>query len=491
MARARITDTILRDAHQSLLATRMRTEDMLDALPILDKIGYWSVEMWGGATFDSCLRFLKEDPWERLRTIRRLMPNTRLQMLLRGQNAVGYRNYADDVVRTFVTKAADNGVDVFRVFDALNDLRNLEVAVAAVKDAGKIAEGALSYTISPVHDDALFVSLGKRLKAMGCDTICIKDMAGLLSPAKATSLVSALVEEVGLPVHLHCHATSGMATASYLEGLEAGATIVDTALSPLAGGTAQPPTESVVAMLEGTDYATGLDMDLLVQAAEHFKKVRAKYSKFESKYTNVDTRVLVYQIPGGMISNLASQLREQDALDRMEEVLAEVPKVREDFGYPPLVTPSSQIVGTQAVLNVLAGERYEMVTKETRDYLLGRYGQPPVPVSEEVKAKAVGDQEPITVRPGDLIEPELDAAREQAGDLVQSEEDLLSWVLFPGPAKDFFEYRARRGEQEDAARAAAAAVAFLLSPEPKAVQAGPARAEGWAWRDAGRRELTR
>lgn len=500
MARAMITDTILRDAHQSLLATRMRTEDMLPALGDLDRIGYWSLEMWGGATFDSCLRFLREDPWERLRVLRRKLPGTRLQMLLRGQNVVGYRNYADDVVRAFVKRAAAEGIDVFRIFDALNDLRNMETAIAAVKDAGKIAEGALSYTISPVHDTALFVGLGKRLAELGCDTIAIKDMAGLLSPAAASELVSALVQQVGLPVHLHCHATSGMATAAYLKGLEAGAAIVDTALSPLGGGTSQPPTEAIVAMLRGTQFDTGLDLERLDRVAEHFKKVRCRYHEFESAYTGVDTRVLTYQIPGGMISNLASQLKEQDALDRMEEVLAEVPRVRADLGYPPLVTPTSQIIGTQAVINVLVGERYKVVTRETREYLLGNYGQPPVPVSEEVLRQAVGDAPRITVRPADLLQPELERLAQEAGALVQSEEDLLSYALFPGPAREFIEYRRRGGEETDAATAAAAAVAWLLQELERHPAAGRARpvealpaggeqsAPGRAWRLAGRWE---
>ncbi len=493
MAPAKVTDTILRDAHQSLLATRMRTEDMIPALHDLDHVGYWSVEMWGGATFDSCLRFLREDPWERLRTIRRHMPNTRLQMLLRGQNVVGYRNYADDVVRTFVARAASQGVDVFRIFDALNDLRNLEASIAAVKEAGKLAEGCLSYTISPVHDDALYVRLGRRLAELGCDTLCIKDMAGLLSPAAATSLVGALVKQVGLPVHLHCHATSGMASVAYYEGLRAGAAIVDTALSPLGGGTSQPPTEALVALLTGTPWDTGLDRERLNRAAAHFKKVRERYGRFESAYTGVDTRVLTYQIPGGMISNLASQLREQGALDRMEEVLAEVPRVRKDLGYPPLVTPSSQIVGTQAVLNVLAGERYAMVTKETKQYLLGRYGRPPVAVSAELLEQATDGAEPITARPGDLLEPELDRLRAEAGDLIRSEEDLLSYALFPGPARTFLKHREAQGALEDAALAAAAAVAWALLP-PAGTTAGvqvegAERGPGQAWREAGRWEL--
>ncbi|MDY0063249.1 MAG: pyruvate carboxylase subunit B [Myxococcota bacterium] len=493
---AKITDTILRDAHQSLLATRLRTADMVPLLHELDQVGYWSVEMWGGATFDTCLRFLREDPWERLRTVRRGMPNTRLQMLLRGQNVVGYRHYADDVVRLFVARAAKAGVDVFRIFDALNDLRNMEVAIQAVKDAGKLAEGALSYTLSPVHDVPRFVLLARRLAALGCDTIAIKDMAGLLSPAAARDLVGALVREVGLPVHLHCHATSGMASTAYWAGLEAGAEILDTALSPLGGGTSQPPTESVVAMLRGTPHDTGLDLTRLDRLAELFKGIRKKYKDFESEYTGVDTRVLTYQIPGGMISNLASQLKEMGALDRMEEVLAEVPRVRADLGYPPLVTPSSQIVGTQAVFNVVAGARYEVVTKETREYLLGRYGQPPVPVAEEVLARAVGDAPRVTVRPADLLEPELPRVQAEGGDLVQSEEDLLSLALFPGPAREFLEYRRQGGERQDALLAAAAAAAWSLRQTERALHVPGRGAEahlpaspGRAWRQAGRWEL--
>jgi len=435
------TDVTLRDAHQSLFATRMKTKDMVEIAPVIDKAGFWSVEMWGGATFDVCLRFLREDPWERLKILRKLMPNSRLQMLLRGQNLVGYRHYPDDVVRAFVRKAAENGIDVFRIFDALNDLRNVEVAVETAKEMGKIVEGALSYTISPVHTEDLYIELALEFKEMGADIITIKDMAGLLSPERAYSLVKALKEEVGLPVHVHTHCTSGMAEMAQLKAIEAGADIIDVASSPMASDTSHPAVETMAYALGEFGYEIGLDKKALKKMAQHFKEVRKKYKKYDIDFKGVDAAVLEHQIPGGMISNLINQLKEQGALDKLEEVLKEVPRVREDFGYPPLVTPTSQIVGTQAVLNVLAGERYKMITQETKNYVKGLYGRPPAPIKEEIIKKVLGDEEPITCRPADLLQPELEKCREEIKDLARSEEDVLSYCLFPKVAKEFFEWR--------------------------------------------------
>ena len=439
--RVMIMDTTLRDAHQSLLATRLKTKDMLPIAEKIDKIGYWSVEMWGGATFDSALRFLREDPWERIRLLKKAMPNTPFQMLLRGQNIVGYRHYADDVVERFVERSIANGIDVVRIFDALNDFRNMKTAIKATLKYGGKAEAAFCYTISPVHNNDLFVDMAKRLEDMGADTICIKDMAGLLSPYNAFELVGKLKKAVKLPIHLHTHDTSGMATATYLKAIEAGVDIVDCAISSLASGTSQPPTETLVNTLRDTKYDTGLDIKFLAEIASYFRDVRAKYSKFESKYTGVDPDVLVYQIPGGMTSNLASQLNEQKALQRMPEVLAEVPRVREDFGYPPLVTPSSQIVGTQATLNVLTGERYKVITSETKNYLKGLYGKPAAPINEEVRKKAIGDEEFIDCRPADLIEPELEKMKAEVGDKAKDIDDLLLYALFPKVALEFFDLR--------------------------------------------------
>ncbi|PKK86598.1 MAG: oxaloacetate decarboxylase subunit alpha [Thermoplasmata archaeon HGW-Thermoplasmata-1] len=437
----KITDTILRDAHQSLIATRMKTEDMTPALEKIDRVGYHSIEMWGGATFDSCMRFLDEDPWERLRIIRQNAPKTKLQMLLRGQNLVGYRHYADDVVGKFVEKAAENGIDIFRVFDALNDPRNLRTALKSVRKSGKHAQATISYTISPLHSNDVFVALGEELKGMDADSICIKDMAGLIAPYDAYELVSRLKKEVGLPVQLHCHCTSGMAEMAYLKAIEAGADVIDTAISAFAGGTSQPSTESFVAALKGTKYDTGLDLNLISEVAEHFNSIRGKYAQFESKFTGVDPNVLKFQIPGGMISNLANQLKEANALDKMDAVLAEVPRVRKDFGYPPLVTPSSQIVGTQAVLNVIGGERYKMTSKETKDYLAGRYGKPAGEIDAEVRKTVIGDEKPITVRPADLIEPEWQKLVKEAGKLAHGDEDVLLYALFPKVAQEFFARR--------------------------------------------------
>ncbi|WP_435626353.1 sodium-extruding oxaloacetate decarboxylase subunit alpha [Candidatus Ferrigenium straubiae] len=441
MAKTLISELVLRDGHQSVIATRMRTEDMLPICHKLDSIGFWSLEAWGGATFDSCVRFLKEDPWERLRKLRKALPNTRIQMLLRGQNLLGYRHYSDDVVRAFAAKAADNGIDVFRIFDAMNDLRNLRVSVEAVKKAGKHAEGCISYTTSPVHGIPQFIELAKELEAMGCDTICIKDMAGLLTPYAATDLVKALRAAVGLPIHLHSHATSGLSGMSFLKAVEAGATMLDTCNSSFGEGASHSSTESIVAALKGTPYDTGLDLAAIQEVTAYFYEVRQKYWQYESAFTGVDTRVLVNQVPGGMISNLSNQLKELGALNRMNEVLAEIPLVREDLGYPPLVTPTSQIVGTQAVMNVLTGARYKSVTNEVKNYLLGHYGKAPGKVNEQIRKLAVGDAEVVTCRPADLLEDEMNKLRITCEDLAKSEEDVLTYAMFPDIAKTFLQER--------------------------------------------------
>ncbi len=440
----KITDTILRDAHQSQAATRMRLSDMLPACELLDNMGYWSLECWGGATFDACMRFLNEDPWERLRALRKAMPNTKLQMLLRGQNILGYKHYADDVVEAFCKKSIENGINVVRIFDALNDTRNMQTAMKSVKKYGGICEAAISYTTSPVHNEEYFVKLAVRLAEMGADVICIKDMANLLLPYDAYSLVKKLKENVNLPIHLHTHNTTGTGDMTYLMAAQAGVDIVDTALSPLANGTSQPSTEALVATLKGTDRDTGLDLSDLSKAAAHFRKVADRLKAegiLDPKVLNVDTKTLIYQVPGGMLSNLLSQLKQANAEDKYYDVLAEIPRVREDFGYPPLVTPTSQIVGTQAVLNVLSGERYKMVTKESKGLLRGEYGQLPGKVNEEVRKKAIGDDQVITCRPADLIEPELEKYREEAKDIAKSEEDVLSYALFPQVASKFFAVR--------------------------------------------------
>ncbi len=438
-----LTDVALRDGHQSLLATRMRTEDLLPVAERLDKVGYWSLEAWGGATFDTSLRFLKEDPWERLRALKRAMPHTRLQMLLRGQNLVGYRHYPDDVVNAFVERAATNGVDVFRVFDALNDIRNMEASMAAVRRVGKHLEASICYTTSPVHTLKRFIEIAKRLEDLGTDTLCIKDMAGLLAPMDAYHLVRGLKAAVKTPIHLHTHYTSGMASCSALMAVLGGLDMLDTALSPLSGGTSHPPTESFVAMLGGTPYDTRLDLNIFPPIAEELRTARKRYHQFESDFAGIDCEILISQIPGGMLSNLAAQLAEQNALDKIKAVLQEVPEVRKDFGYPPLVTPSSQIVGTQATLNVLTGERYKVITTETRHYLKGLYGRPPGPVDETIRRRALGNERVIDVRPADLLEPEMPKAKRDAGDKAHSQEDLLSFAMFPSVANDFFEERAR------------------------------------------------
>jgi len=437
--RIELTETVLRDAHQSLLATRMRTEDMLPVANKLDQVGFWSLEMWGGATFDSCLRYLKECPWERLRLLRKAMPKTRFQMLVRGQNVVGYHNYPDDVVERFIEKAAENGIDVFRIFDAMNDVRNMKTAIAAALKAGKIVEGTICYTISPVHSIDYFLRLGERLAELGVQIICLKDMGGLLAPYAAYETIKGLKSRIPLPLHLHSHCTAGLAPMSYMMAIEAGADILDTALSPLSQGTSQPATEAVVAALKDTIHDTGLDLKLLGELADHFYAVRKKYAEFESPVNNqVKADILISQIPGGMLSNLVAQLRQQKAEDKLEAILAEVPAVRKDLGYPPLVTPTSQICGSQAALNVMTGKRYSVVATETKNYVMGLYGEPPGPISEKVKEKVLGKKQPITGRPADLLEPGLEKARKEIGSQALSEEDVLSYALFPEIAKEFF-----------------------------------------------------
>ncbi len=437
-----ITELALRDGHQSLLATRMRLDDMLPVCEKLDAVGFWSIEAWGGATFDICLRYLKEGPWVRLRELKKAIPNTPLQMLLRGQNLLGYRHYADDVVKKFVDMSCANGIDIFRIFDAMNDPRNVRVAIAQVKENERHAEGAICYTTSPVHTLKYFIDLAKQFEDMGCDTLAIKDMAGLLTPQVTHELITTLKQSVSIPLHLHSHATAGLAEMVEWEAVHAGCDIIDTAISPLAGGTSHAPTEAMVMAFAGTEFDTDLNLDLLRDIAAYFREVRKKYARFESDFTGVDTRVQTNQIPGGMISNLAIQLREQGALERMDEVMDEVPRVRADFGYPPLVTPTSQIVGTQAVLNVVSGKKYKVITHETKAYLKGMYGRPLGEVNEDVRTMALGGEEPIDVRPADLIGPELDALTHEVGDKVNSVEDVLSYALFPTIALEFFDERA-------------------------------------------------
>ena len=448
-----ITDTILRDAHQSQAATRMRTDEMLPACEYLDKAGYYSLECWGGATFDACLRFLNEDPWERLRKLRKALPNTKLQMLLRGQNILGYKHYADDVVDYFVKKSIDNGIDILRIFDALNDLRNMETAVKATKQYGGTAEVAMSYTTSPVHTEEYFVKMAKDIEAMGADIICIKDMAGLLLPFNAYSLIKKIKANTKLPVALHTHNTAGTGAMTLIKAVEAGVDVIDTALSPLAGGTSQPATESLVAVLKGTEYDTGLDEELLAKIAEHFRGVADRLTKDgwrdTGKVLSVNAKALQYQVPGGMLSNLIGQLKQANAMDKYYQVLEEVPRVRKDFGYPPLVTPTSQIVGTQAVMNVLGGERYKMVTKESKGMLRGEYGRLPAPVNEEVRKKCIGDEKVIDHRPADDIAPELEKYRKEAAKWIQQDEDVLSYALFPQVATKFFEQRQAKQMKAD------------------------------------------
>ncbi|MEG0156266.1 MAG: oxaloacetate decarboxylase subunit alpha [Anaerovoracaceae bacterium] len=452
MSKVKITETVLRDGHQSLIATRMTTEEMLPILETMDNVGYHSLEMWGGATYDACLRFLDEDPWERLRTIRKNIKKTNLQMLLRGQNLLGYKHYADDVVDEFVNKAIGNGIDIIRIFDALNDTRNLESAIKATKKYGGHAQGCVSYTISPVHTNDMFVQLGKELEQMGADSFCIKDMAGLLDPYGTYKLVKDLKNAISIPIELHTHATSGLGSMTYMKAAEAGVDIIDTAISPFAEGTSQPPTEPMAAAFRGTEYDTGLNMELLNQVSEHFRPIREKYIQsglLSTKLMGVDINTLIYQVPGGMLSNLVSQLKEANAMDKFEEVLKEVPRVREDFGFPPLVTPSSQIVGTQAVLNVIMGERYKMVPNEARQLVKGMYGKTTIPIKEEVVKKILGEEKQVTCRPADLIEPELAIAKKDCARYMQQDEDVLTQAFFPKVAQDFFKRRIEKQELID------------------------------------------
>ena len=442
--KVKITETVLRDAHQSLIATRMTTAEMLPIIDKLDKVGYNALEAWGGATFDACLRFLNEDPWDRLRKIRDKAKNTKLQMLFRGQNILGYRHYADDVVEYFVQKSIANGIDIIRIFDALNDVRNLKCAIDATKKEKGHVQAAISYTISPVHNVESFVTLAKQLEEMGADSICIKDMAGLLVPYTAYELVKALKETVKIPIEMHTHYTSGVASMTYLKAIEAGADIIDCAMSPLAMGTSQPATEPMVATLAGTPYDTGLDLDLLSEIADYFKPLREKYIEsglMSTKVMGVDVNTLRYQVPGGMLSNLVSQLKQQGKEDKLDEVLKEVPRVREDLGYPPLVTPSSQIVGTQAVLNVLMGVRYKMISKETKGIVRGEYGKTPVEIKPEIIEKIIGNDKRITCRPADLLKPELETVKKECAEWIEQDEDVLSYALFGQVATKFFQQR--------------------------------------------------
>lgn len=435
--RVGITETAFRDAHQSIMATRLRTDDMLPICEAMDEVGYHSIEMWGGATFDSAMRFLDEDPWDRLRQIKKRLKKTRTQMLLRGQNLVGYRHYSDEVVREFVKRAIGNGIDIVRVFDALNDLRNMSIAAETVKKEGGELQMSISYTISPVHTLDLFAKQAKDMADMGADSICIKDMAGLLSPVAASALVTAIKKEVSLPVQLHSHYTSGMAAMSYLAGLEAGADIVDCAISPFAMGTSQPATEAMVAALSGGPLDTGLSLKKLLPVAEYYEGLKSKYSDIIMGISGVNINILLYQIPGGMYSNLQSQLKEGNSLDKFKEVMEEIPRVRKEMGYPPLVTPTSQLVGTQAAMNVISGERWKVVSKEVYQYFRGYYGKTPAPVDPDIQKKVLGNEIPITCRPGEKIEPELEAARKEIGIWMTQPEDLLSYILFPQVAKDF------------------------------------------------------
>jgi oxaloacetate decarboxylase alpha subunit len=440
----KITETVLRDAHQSLIATRMTTDEILPIVEKMDEIGYHSLEAWGGATFDACLRFLNEDPWERLRKIKQKAKKTPLQMLFRGQNILGYKHYADDVVEYFVQKSIANGIDILRIFDALNDVRNLECAINACKKEKGHVQATVCYTISPVHNIESFVKMAKQLEDMGADSICIKDMAGLLLPYTAYDLVKAMKETVKIPIQLHTHYTSGVASMTYLKAIEAGVDVVDCAMSPMAMGTSQPPTEPLVATLQGTPYDTGYDLNKLTEIADYFRPLREKYlasGLMNPKVMGVDVNTLLYQVPGGMLSNLVSQLKQQGKEDKYEEVLKEVPRVREDLGFPPLVTPSSQIVGTQAVLNVIMGERYKMISNETKGIVRGEYGKTPVEIKPDIVKKIIGDEKRITCRPADLIKPELDKLRKECAQWIEQDEDVLSYALFGQVAVKFFEYR--------------------------------------------------
>jgi len=443
----KVVETAFRDAHQSLLATRLRTRDMTPIAEEMDRVGFFSLEAWGGATFDTCIRYLNEDPWERLRELKEHVKRTPIQMLLRGQNLVGYKHYPDDIVRKFIEKSYENGVDVFRIFDALNDIRNMEYAIKVAREQEAHVQGVICYTISPYHTLESYVDFARELEALECDSVAIKDMAGLISPHDAYELVRALKEETDLMVNLHCHCTSGMTPMSYYAACEAGVDILDTAISPLSWGASQPPTESIVAALRDTPYDTGLDLEILKNIKKYFEEIRKKYSSILDPIAEqIDTDVLIYQIPGGMLSNLVAQLKEQNALDRYEEVLEEMPRVRKDMGYPPLVTPTSQIVGIQAVMNVLSGERYSMVTNEVKDYFRGLYGRPPAPLNEEVARKVIGDEKPIDCRPADILKPQYDECMRRGEEMgiIEKEEDILTLALYPAIAPKFL-----RGEIEE------------------------------------------
>lgn len=445
MSGIKITDTILRDAHQSLIATRMKLEDMLPIAEKLDNVGFYALEVWGGATFDACLRFLDEDPWHRLRELRKVFKKTKLQMLLRGQNLLGYKHYPDDVVEEFVKKSIENGVDIIRVFDALNDVRNIKTSIEATKKYGGHAQAAISYTISPVHNVKYYVDLAVEMEKMGADSICIKDMSGILLPYVAEELIREMKKKIKVPIEIHSHFTSGIANLTYLKAIEAGVDIIDTAISPLGNGTSQPATEPMIAALEGTPYyPDNINMELLLEVSDYFKKLKDKYiieGLLNQKLFDVDVNTLIYQVPGGMLSNLVSQLKSQGKEHMFEEVLKEVPKVREDLGYPPLVTPMSQMVGTQAVFNVVLGERYKMVPTEVKNYVKGLYGRPTLPISEEIKKKIIGDEEVFIGRPADLLEPQLEKLKNEIKEYMEQDEDVLTYALFPQVALEFFKKR--------------------------------------------------
>ncbi len=491
MTKLLITDTTLRDAHQSLIATRMRTEDMLPICEKIDKVGYHSLEMWGGATFDSMMRFLDEDPWERVEILKDAMPKTPFQMLLRGSNIVGYHMYPDDVLESFVTEAVKVGIDIFRIFDALNDVRNMEASMKFVKREGGHVQASISYTLSPFHTNEKFVEMAEELTAKGADSLCIKDMAGLISPEAASDLVKRLKEAVDIPIQLHSHYTSGMAAMAYLKASEVGVDVVDCAISALSMATSQPATESIVEALKGTPRDTGLRIDQLSEIANYFRRIRRKYSQFEGSMQGVNPQVLVFQIPGGMLSNLDHQLREQGAEDRYDEVLKEVPRVRAELGYPPLVTPSSQIIGTQATLNVVTGERYSMIPTEIKQYIRGYYGRPPAEIDPEIRKKAIGDEKPLDCRPADMLEPELPAAREALKDIEHVERDLVSYALYPQYALDFLKRKAlkkMRGKMTiELEVALAAAVLHMNGASSGTIASAAGRARGWS--DAGVSDL--
>ena len=475
----KVTEVVLRDAHQSLLATRMKTEDMLPIAEKLDAVGFFSLEAWGGATFDTCIRFLNEDPWERARQLKKKIPNTPLQMLLRGQNCVGYRHYADDIVERFVKQSFDVGIEIFRIFDALNDLRNIEVAVKTAKKCGGTVEGCISYTVSPVHSTELYIKMAKDLVDMGSDILCIKDMAGLLTPQVTTDLIRELKRTIDIPIHLHSHSTTGLAGMNIQCAIDEGLDMVDTAISSLSMGTSHFATECVVAALKDTPRDTGLDLDALEEIADYFKEVRKHYAQFESNFVGVDIKILKSQIPGGMISNMENQLKEQSALDKMDEVLEEVPRVRKDLGYPPLVTPTSQIVGSQATLNVLTGERYKIITKETRECVLGKYGKLPAEIEPALLEKVAKDQKVIDCRPADLLVPEWDTVVEEVGDDAKNDEDRLTYAMFPKVALKFFATRGKPLPESAPSVSAPAPAAQATAPAPQAQPASaPAPAVG-------------